>query len=349
MRFAVRVPTSNKVASRAAIVDVAQAAEALGFYAVSLHDHLVFNGWWVACGAREAAGAGDDRDMYEALVTLSYVAGKTERVKLMTAILLLPTRETVLMAKQVATLDVLAEGRVILGVGIGPQVERGEHGATSPEAHLSGHASNALKEYDTFRVPRQRGRMADEQLAAMRAIWTQDVASFDGQFVQFHAIEVFPKPVQPGGPPIWVGGRSRAALRRVLLHGNAWHPNVLTPQQYGEGVAALRQMAADLGRPAPTDWGLNVFSCVAASDDEAMALFGPEMGERFPGDVLRSRNLVGSPETVVRRLQEFQAAGLNVVELKPIYRSVPDLIRMLELIAREVMPALQTEPTPARA
>ncbi len=75
-----------------------------------------------------------------------------------------------------------------------------------------------------------------------------------------------------------------------------------------------------------------------------MALFAPEMGERFDPDSLVARKLVGSPETVVRRLQEFQAVGLNLVEMKPIYRSVPDLIRMMELVAREIMPALGVEP-----
>ena len=238
MRFAVRVPTSNRVASRSAIVDVAQAAEALGYYAVSVYDHLVFNGWWIACGARDAAGGGDDRDMYEALTTLSFLAGKTERLRLLTAILQLPTREVVLAAKQVATLDVLSNGRVLLGVGIGPQLPR-EVWDGRREVELGGHAANAWKEYETFRVPRRRGRLVDEQLQALRAIWTEERASFAGELVRFHEIECFPKPVQPGGPPIWVGGRSPAAMRRVVAHGDAWLPTQLSPQQYAEGVATL--------------------------------------------------------------------------------------------------------------
>ncbi len=340
MRLAVRVPTSNQVASRAAIVEVAQAAEALGFYAISAHDHLVFNGWWVACGAKDWPGAGDDRDMYELLTTLSFVAGKTDRVRLLTGVIVPPMRETVLMAKQIATLDVLSEGRVLLGVGIGAQVQRDASGGHANDMKLGAHAVNALKEYETFKVPRQRGKMTDEQLAAMRIIWTEDVASFDGRFVQFHEIEVFPKPVQPGGPPILIGGRSEAALRRAVRYGNGWLPNSISPQQYAEGVAALRQIAADEGKPAPTELGLNIFTHVGPSDAAALDVFRPTVGRVFTDEALIAGNLVGSPETVARRLCEFQAAGVNLVEMKPIYRGVPDLIRQMEVLAREVLPAV---------
>ncbi len=344
MRFAVRVPTSNRVSGREALVDVAQAAEALGYYAISAHDHLVFNGWWVACGARDAVGTGDDRDMYEALTTLSFLAGKTERVRLMTAILLLPTREVVLAAKQVATLDALSGGRVVLGVGVGAGSARGsgaEHDAN--DMQLGAHQVNAQKEVETFKVPAGRGRLANEQLQAMRAIWTADQATFAGEFVQFRAIECFPKPAQPGGPPILVGGRSAAALRRVVDHGDGWLPASPSPAQYAEGVAVLRRLAAARGRPAPAYYGLNVFATVAATDAAAEAMFAPTMGQVFAGEGLRERNLVGSPATVVQRLQAYQAAGVNLVEMKPIYPSVSALIGMLELVAREVMPAFAGE------
>jgi probable F420-dependent oxidoreductase len=340
MRLAVRVPTSNQVASRSTIVDVAQAAEALGFYAVSAHDHIIFNGWWVACGAKDWRGEGDDRDMYELLTTLSFIAGKTERVRLMAGVIVVPMRETVLMAKQLATLDVLSEGRVLLGVGIGSQVDRNANDRHANDMKLGAHAVNALKEYETFNVPRQRGKMADEQLAAMRAIWTDEVASFDGKFVQFREIEVFPKPVQPGGPPILIGGRSPAALQRAVRYGDGWLPNSISPQQYAEGVATLRQLATDAGKPAPSQLALNIFTTVGATDAEALEVFRPTVGRVFSDEALIAGNLVGSPDTVARRLCEFQAAGVNLIEMKPIYRGVPDLIRQMELLAREVMPVV---------
>ncbi len=127
MKFVLALPQANRIASRSAIIDVAQAAEDLGFWAVSLQDHVVFNGCWIGCGAIDAEGSGDDRNMYEALTTLSFVAGFTKRVRLWTGILLLPIRETVLMAKQVATLDNLSDGRLVFGIGIGLVAPEDEH------------------------------------------------------------------------------------------------------------------------------------------------------------------------------------------------------------------------------
>lgn len=342
MRFAIRIPTSNRVASRAAIIEVAQAAEEMGFYAVSVHDHLVFNGWWVACGSRQTEG-GDDRDMFEALTTLSFVAARTERVRLLTAILLLPIRELVLAAKQVACLDVLSEGRVLLGVGVGSA--RGASDSRN-EINLGAHASNSLKEYETFKVRGHRGRLVNEYLEAMREIWTKPSASYTGDFVQFQDIEVFPKPVQEGGPPILVGGASPAALRRAATYGAGWLPNALSPAVYAERKAEVQRIAAEGGRPPLTEFGLNIFTTIAESDAAALEVFEPTMGGFFGSDGLTSRNLVGAPDTVVPRLRQYAEAGVNMVEMKPIYREIPDLLRMMELVSREIMPAV-AEPVAA--
>jgi alkanesulfonate monooxygenase SsuD/methylene tetrahydromethanopterin reductase-like flavin-dependent oxidoreductase (luciferase family) len=130
-------------------------------------------------------------------------------------------------------------------------------------------------------------------------------------------------------------------------YGDGWLPASATVAQLAEGAAAIRRLAAALDRPAPAGLGVNIFATVAASDAAARDVFTPTMGSFFPGEQLTGRNLVGSPDTVVRRLQEYEAAGLNLVEMKPIYRSVPELLGMLQLIAREVMPAFQREAMPA--
>src|SRR5712692_1084970 len=277
MHFAVRVPTSNRVSCTSALIDVAKAAEALGLYAISAHDHLVFNGWWIACGSRDATGPGDDRNMFELLTTLSFLAGKTDRVKLMTAVTLLPTRETVLLAKQIATLDALSNGRVIVGVGVGSGPPRG-NGADEENANdmrMGAHQVNAQKEVETFKVPANRGKLVNEQLEAMRAIWTDDQATYEGKFVQFREIECFPKPAQPGGPPILVGGSSEAALRRLVRYGQGWLPASASPEQYAAGVGRLRELARELGKPEPTYYGVNIFTTLAPTDDQAVAVFAP--------------------------------------------------------------------------
>ncbi len=126
-------------------------------------------------------------------------------------------------------------------------------------------------------------------------------------------------------------------------------PFAQDPEASRPAFARLRELAAEASKPAPTDCGLNVFTCIADSDAEALAIFEPTMGSRFEGDALVSQNLVGSVDTVLRRLREFQAVGVNLVEMKPIYRGVPALIAMMELIAREVMPAVGAERPSVRA
>ena len=335
MRFVVRIPVSNRVASVAAIAAAAGHAEELGFHGISVHDRLISSGAWIACGARDAQGDGDDRDVYEPLLTLAFVAALTKRVRLLTSVLLLPLREVILLAKQVAVLDALSGGRVMLGVGVG-SAPKGR-GAKEP-IDASARSANVSREYATLGIHAGRGRRSDESIAAMRAIWSSPRSTFAGTNVRFEDIEVFPKPAQSGGPPILVGGSSDAALRRVARLGDGWIPNLLRPAQYRDRVATQRRLCDETGRP-PSVHALNVFTCVARSDGEALAAFEPTMGSVFASSDLLALNLVGSAATVVARLREYEDAGVDLVEMKPIYRSVPELLAMMELIAREVMPA----------
>ena len=180
MKFSVALPQSNRVATPTAIRDVAQAAEELGFWGVAMHDHLIFDGTWSACGSDHDDGDQDPRTIYEPLTTYAHVAGLTERVRLLFSILLLPAREPILAAKQIATLDQLSGGRVALGVGVGLA---GNDTDPRPLALLS---ENARHEWEALGVPvHQRGKLADEHLAAMRALWTEDAATVQGRFVDF--------------------------------------------------------------------------------------------------------------------------------------------------------------------
>lgn len=336
MKFLVRLPTSNRVAGRQAIVATAQLAEDLGFWGVSGHDHLVFNGSWVACGAREARGAGDGRDMYELVTTLAFVAGATSRLRLMTAILLLPVRETILAAKQMATLDALSGGRLLVGVGLGASGPRGTDAST--HLHLGDHAVNAEREYRALHVPRRRGALLDEQLAAMRAIWTQDRATHVGEYVDFEDIEVFPKPHQAGGPPVLIGGSSHLARRRALRHGDGWLPNSISPEELADGVAHLRSEGPP--QREHREIGVNIFTAVGDSDEEALTLAAGTVGRAFDPEQLARRNLIGTVDTVADRLRAYEQAGATLVEMKPIYRDIGDLHRMMRLVAQELFPML---------
>lgn len=336
LRFVVRVPVSNRVASPAAMVKAAQLADELGFYGISAHDRLLSGSGWIACGARDASGPGDDRDVYEPLVALSYLAAKTSRVRLLTSVLLLPLREVILLAKQLAVLDALSGGRLIVGVGVGARPATAATGRGAAIARARG--ASAPKERAALRVPPRRGRMADEMIGAMRAIWSSPRSSYAGDLVRFEDIQVFPKPVQPEGPPILIGGVSDAALRRVARLGDGWIPNLLRPEEYRDRTAEIERLATAAGR-RPSIRALNAFTCVASTDAEALEVFSGTMGGLFSERDLLELNLVGSASTVVERLKRYEEAGVGMVEMKPIYRSVPDLLRMMELVAREIMPA----------
>jgi alkanesulfonate monooxygenase SsuD/methylene tetrahydromethanopterin reductase-like flavin-dependent oxidoreductase (luciferase family) len=344
LRFGVLLPQTNWVASTEAIRDAAQGAEALGFDAVSVHDHIQYNGWFIASGSRQPVAGGDQRNLYDAIATLAYVAAITTRVRLLTSILLVPVREPIVTAKQLATVDRLSGGRLVVGVGVGPPL-RASEGETTRLEH---HRSNAHKEYDAFGLRGSRGPLVDEYLEAMIAIWTTDPATYHGRHVSFDEIDVHPKPVQRPHIPIWVGGRSDFALERVVRFGGTWNPSQVSPRQFEEAWASLAQRFAAAGKPMPTERAINTYAVIADTDEEAEALAAPAVGPMFYTDPdFRSRTLVGSPATWIERLREWRSLGLTLCELKPVYHTVDDLLAQLERVAREVMPAM-AEPADPR-
>lgn len=335
MRFGLLLPQTNWVASTTAIRDAAQAAEALGFDAVSVHDHIQYNGWFIASGSREPVPGGDQRDLYEALAVLAYVAGITTRVRLLTSILLVPVREPIVTAKQLATIDRLSGGRLVVGIGVGPPLKASEGETT----RLDRHRSNAEVEYAAFGLRGSRGRLVDESVAAWQAIWTQEQATFQGEHIAFEGIDVFPKPVQQP-VPIWIGGRSEFALDRVVRYGETWNPSQMSAAQFAATWAALEPRFAAAGRPLPRERAVNLFSAIASTDEAAAAIAAPAVGPMFYTDPdFAARTLVGSPDTWIARLQEWASLGLTFCEIKPTYHTVDDLIAQLRVIADEVMPA----------
>jgi len=336
MRFGLLLPQSNWVASRTAIRDAAQAAEALGFHSVSVHDHIQYNGWFLASGSREPVPGGDQRDLYDAVATLAYVAGITDRVRLLTSILLVPIREPILTANQLASIDQLSDGRLTIGVGVGPPLQESA-GETTRLAH---HRSNAHIEYAAFGVTGNRGPLTDHYVEAMIAIWTQDPASYHSEHISFDDLEVFPKPKQQPHIPIWVGGRSEKALERVVRYGQTWNPSQVSPAQFKSSWAWLDEHFAAAGRTLATERAINTYAVIAAADSEANELAAATVGEMFYSSPdFHDRTLVGSPETWRERLTEWQSLGLTFCELKPVYRTVDDLIAQLRLVADEIMPA----------
>jgi alkanesulfonate monooxygenase SsuD/methylene tetrahydromethanopterin reductase-like flavin-dependent oxidoreductase (luciferase family) len=341
MRFGVFLPQSNWVASGAAIRDTAQAAEDLGFHAVSVHDHIQYNGWFLASGSREPVAGGDIRDLYDAVATLAFVAGITRRVRLHTSILLVPIREPILTANQLASIDRMSDGRLTVGIGVGPPLKESA-GETTRLAH---HRSNAAIEYAAFGVTGNRGPLTDEYVEAMVAIWTQDPASYHGEHVTFDDLEVHPKPMQQPHIPIWVGGRSELALQRVVKLGQTWNPSQISPDQFRDSWRWLDEHFVAAGRTPANERAINTYSVIADDSADADALAATTVGEMFYNQPdFHARTLVGNPDRWHERLTEWRSLGLTYCELKPIYRTVDELIAQMRMVSEEIMPAFQDPP-----
>ena len=199
-----------------------QLAEALGYHLIMTSDHIAIT---PDVQSRYPA------PFYEPLSTLGWLAGITQHIQIGTTVIILPYRSVLETARACACVDQLSGGRFILGVGIGW----------------------AQQEFQALGVPyHQRGAMTNEYLEALRLLWSQDVATFEGKFVSFKEVNTAPRPVQSPAPPIWVGGPSDAALRRAVLWGDAWHPiRIRTDWLRETGIPRLKEIAEREGHPMP--------------------------------------------------------------------------------------------------
>ena len=227
MRYGFYVPTRGHTATPDAIETLVTRAEAFGFSSAMIADHVVFPTKvesrypYTADGRFPGQG-----DALEQLALMTFVAAKSSRLRLVTSVMILPYRNPVFTAKALATIDVLSRGRVTAGVGVGWLREEFE----------------ALDAADFDR----RGAVSDEYLRIFKLLWTTAPASFSGEFYRFTDVQCLPLPVQKPHPPIWIGGHSRAALRRVARLGDGWHPvgaNPAVPLRPDELRASLDELA----------------------------------------------------------------------------------------------------------
>lgn len=224
MQFGVSFPRDHTVTDPGAVRELAQAAEEMGFDFLTTGDHVLgvdpaqHPGW---------TGPYTYRDVWrEPLVFLGYLAACTRRIRLATSILILPQRQTALVAKQAAEVDVLSGGRLRLGIGIG---------------------WNAV-EYEALNQDfRNRGQRTEEQIAVLRALWTQEVVTFQGQWHRIIAAGINPLPVQRP-IPIWMGGEAEPALKRIARLADGWIPETRSPSSIGPVLDRFRAYARQAGR-----------------------------------------------------------------------------------------------------
>lgn len=334
VRFAVRLPHSWCIATQGALRAVADLADELDMD-ISVQDHLLADSTVSPCGHAHDT-TGEDRTVYEAHTTLAYLAARTERARLIAGVYVLPFRHPVWLAKETSTLDALSDGRLVVGVGVGALRGRQE----DKGQNLGAHGSIAVREFDTFAIHGHRGRMMDEYIGVLDALWTQESASYDGEFVRFEGIDIFPKPVSAPRPPIWIGGRSDAAISRAARLAEAWYPSQASVEVIETGAPELARIAAESGRPVPT-MAVNLFASVAHDGEVARAAMRDALGHRFQGDApLFAATIAGSPDEVRAHVQRYVDAGVTTIDLKYLPLTLEQTLGQMRLMASEVVPAI---------
>jgi len=283
-----------------------QRVEQLGFDSVWTGDHVSFH-----------------NPLYESLTLLASYAPITRRIRLGTAVYLLALRSPAVAAKITATLDVLSGGRLIFGVGVG-----GEN----------------PKEFELCGVPHaERGARVTEAIDVVRALWRETPATFHGRFSRFEGVSIDPKPVQKL-PPIWVGGRSDAALVRAGSQGDGWVSYVVQPERYARSLEKIREAAHAAGRSLTGFTGAHLaFITVGRDYERARKTWVSVLSRRYAQDfepLANKYGVIGTPEQCAAQLAAFRDAGCTYFLLSAI-GDPRDEREQLETIAAEVLPRVR--------
>jgi len=293
LAFGCHLPVYGPAATREVLLGFARRMEALGYDSLWASDHVVIP--YTIASRYPYSPTGDfplppTTSFLEPLVALGLVASVTERIRLGTTVLVLPHRHPVLAAKMLATLDHLAPGRVILGAGVGWMKE----------------------EIELFGVPHaRRGAWSDEAIRIMKACWRDERVGHRGEFFRFEALGVVPKPAR-GAIPVWIGGHTPRALRRVAELGDGWHAAFPSAEKMRAGLADLETACRKTGR-----------------DPKSLAI-SARMG-------LPARQDAGA---LVAEIRDLAGLGVSHVILESRVRDLDDLTAIYEKFAKEVRPRI---------
>jgi probable F420-dependent oxidoreductase len=294
MEIGCHLPTQGPVATRDALLTFAAEAERRDIASLWVSDHVIF--------PRTATGSypggrfphPPDTAYLEPVTVLAAAAVCTTRPRLGASVFILGHRHPVVMAKMLTSIDALSNGRLICGVGVGWWKE---------ELEILGTPFHA------------RGRQADEMLRVFKELWTKDNPSFEGEFFRFKDIGFAPKPVQKPHPPIWVGGDSPGAFRRVVTLGDGWHATSKTPAELLHALGRLRAAAEAARRPFETI----------------------ELSVRL---VLNDELLAQGTQVMVDRLAEYKRLGLSHVMIDFRRDDLGKMLELLDLVTAEIRPAV---------
>lgn len=299
MRFGIALPTYPAGATIDGVVQVARAAEELGFVSAWTTDHVIL----------PVDEAGPYREIFEPLMMLAYLAAVTEKVTLGISVIVVPQRNGIVLAKELATLDHLCKGRLVVGVGAGWNKAEFE----------------MLDAGDRFH---HRGAHLDETLRVWQHLWTTPEAGFSGRYYDLPDVAFGPKPFQDGGPPIWVGGPSDGARRRAGRFGAAWHPVGISAEDLAERSRLVGEAAQRAGNPMP----------------ELVPRLPMKLGASNGGGQMTANRLAtieAEPAEMVERLKAYERAGASGIVC--LFGS-PDgvfVVEQMRIFHDEVMPAFR--------
>ena len=276
------------------LAQAAQAADRLGYAYIACCDH-------VAIPERLAGPMG--ATWYDPVSTLGWLAALTTRTLLMSHVAVLPLRHPLLSAKQYATLDLLSNGRLLLGVGAGHVQEEFE--AVGVDFH-------------------QRGAILDETIAALSKALTDEYPVHEGPRFPFSGLAVSPRPLQSPRPPIWVGGSSPRAVRRAAALGEGWLSQGDAPDALPAQLELIRTTREQLGRTGPF----------------AVNAIPPALHVGEPTWDTGRRSLTGKPEQLAEKLAAYGELGATHLQLRPRSRDLPEYLDQLEAIATHVLPLI---------
>ena len=325
MEFGFSLPGRGPLARPDNLVKITVTAEQLRYASVFVTDHIVLPASMAKSSYPYSADGhfpgGADQDYLEPLAMMAYLARATSRIRLGTSVLVVPYRHPLLTAKMLATIDQLSRGRVILGAGVGWLHEEFEAVAAPP-----------------FEA---RGPVTDEAIEVMRRAWKMNPVAFEGRHYTIGDVYALPKPVQPRGIPIWIGGHTDAAVRRAGRLGDGWHPIALRPpgnllpDEYAAKVEILRAAARDAGRdPAHVVLSLRVPMAVRSARAKAPA------GDR--------PLFQGSPAEVAGDVRTYAALGVTHFVFDATVQDMKDVLANMRRFAEDVRPLVAHRAT-ARA
>ena len=254
----------------------------------------------------------------ESMTTMAALAGATRRLKFGMNVTVVTFRDPLVLARECATIDYLSGGRLLPAFGVGPDF--------APEWHATG------------RSPKGRGAQTDEALEIMARLWTGEHVTYEGRQHRYRDVAIAPLPVQQP-LPLWIGGRSQAAVRRTARVGTGWLGGVESPEQVAPIVAAIRDASAAAGRPIDPDHYGAAFGYRFGTWDEPIVERTARLLAGLAGTSDPRRHVaVGGAAEILARIAEFEAAGVSKFVLRPIARGDDDVLAQTERLIAEVLP-----------